>query len=487
MVAHVRPAVEAGGVTPLHEDRYFDPDPVIRRHARELYDETRALPIVSPHGHVDPAMLAKNEAFADPASLIVTPDHYILRMLYSRGVPLESLGVSPSTGVVETDPRKIWQTFADNWHLFRATPTRAWLEYELVEVFGVRDSLDSSNAKRVYDAIDERLRSPEFRPLALLEKFNIEVLATTDAPADKLEHHDLLRQRAIATRVIPTFRPDALFQIADPGWQKELQALENVLGKSIKSGTAFIDALARRRLYFKSKGATATDHAVVSPRTERLSDADANCLFNKALEGNATSEDQSRYEAHLLMEMARLTIEDGLVMQLHAGAARNHNEQVYRDFGRDRGGDIPTATEFTNNLRPVLNAYGNDRRFRLIVFTVDESTYSRELAPLAGHYPSMLLGAPWWFHDSIEGMRRFRQSTTETAGIENTAGFVDDTRAFCSIPARHDLARRVDANYLAGLVAHHIIDMTDAREMAKALAYDLAKRAYRLGDGDANA
>jgi glucuronate isomerase len=475
--------VEADGVTGLHEDRYFDPDPTIRRHARTLYDATRALPIVSPHGHVDPSILAKDEAFTDPASLIITPDHYILRMLYSRGVPLESLGVAPTDGTpprAETDPRKVWQTFADHWHLFRGTPTRAWLEYELHEVFGIRDELDSTSAQRVYDEIVERLRSPEFRPRSLFRRFNIEVLATTDAASDLLEHHKALQAADIGGRVIPTFRPDALFRIAAPGWSAEIENLGRVVGGKIQNCSGMLSALARRRAEFKAIGATATDHAVVVPRTERLSDAEVEGLFAKALASRATEDDQARFEAHLLMEMARLSVEDGLVMQLHAGSLRNHNELVHRRFGADRGGDIPVATEFTRNLRPLLNAYGTDSRFRLIVFTLDESTYSRELAPLAGHYPAMLLGAPWWFHDSVEGMLRFRQQTTETAGIENTAGFTDDTRAFCSIPARHDLARRVDANYLGGLVARHVIDMSDALEMARAMAYDLARRAYRL-------
>ena len=467
----------------FHEDRYFDPDPTIRRHARALYEETRALPIVSPHGHVDPAILARNDPFSDPASLIITPDHYILRMLYSRGVSLESLGVAPIDGAsppAETDPRKIWQTFADHWHLFRGTPTRAWLEYELREVFGIKRDLDSSSAAEIYDSIVERLQSPEFRPRALLKRFNIEVLATTDGAADSLEHHKALRDLDLGTRVIPTFRPDALFRIAAPGWTEAVAEMEQVLGGKIGSCADLIGAIARRRADFKSMGATATDHAVLVPRTERLSSDEAQSLFAKGQCKRATEEDQSRFEAHLLMEMARLSVEDGLVMQLHPGALRNHNEAIFRRFGPDKGGDIPVATEFTRNLRPLLNAYGNDANFRLIVFTLDETTYSRELAPLAGHYPAMLLGAPWWFHDSIEGMMRFRHEATETAGIENTAGFTDDTRAFCSIPARHDLARRVDANYVGGLVARHVIDMTDAREMANALAYDLAKRAYRL-------
>jgi glucuronate isomerase len=475
--------VEAGGVTGPHEDRYFDPDPTIRRHARALYDETHALPIVSPHGHVDPAILANNDAFADPASLLITPDHYILRMLYSRGVPLESLGVAPIDGKpprAEHDPRKIWQTFADHWHLFRATPTRAWLEYELREVFGVQRELTPESALEVYDLIAERLQSPEFRPRALFKRFNIEVLATTDAASDTLEHHRALCKVALGGRVIPTFRPDALFGIGLPGWSTELAKLERIGGSKIGSYAQLVTALARRRAEFKAMGATATDHAVALPHTQRLDVGEAERLFAKALSGAATQEDQAGFEAHLLMEMARMSVDDGLVMQLHTGSFRDHNELLHRRFGADIGGDIPMATEFTLNLRPLLNAYGNDPRFQLIVFTLDESTYSRELAPLAGHYPALLLGAPWWFNDSLEGMTRFRQQTTETAGIENTAGFTDDTRAFCSIPARHDLARRVDANYLGGLVARHVIEMSDAREMARAMAYDLAKRAYRL-------
>jgi glucuronate isomerase len=403
--------------------------------------------------------------------------------LYSRGIPLESLGVAPiegSTREVEADPRKIWQRFADHWYLFRATPTRVWLEYELQEVFGIAPDLTPDNAMHVYDVIVERLEDRAFRPRALLEQFNIEVLATTDSASDTLQHHETLRQEKLKCRVIPTFRPDVLFRISKPEWPSKIGRFGQALGVSIGDYRAFIEAVAQRRRDFKAMGATATDHGVQSPRTARLCDEDVERLFAKALAGNTTAEDQSHFEAHLLLEMARLSVEDGLVMQLHAGALRDHNDFVFKHFGPDRGGDIPVATEFTENLRPLLNAYGNDPRFQLIVFSLDESAYSRELAPLAGHYPAMLLGAPWWFHDSIEGMTRFRQQTTETAGIYNLAGFTDDTRAFCSIPARHDLARRVDANYLGGLVARHVIDMTEAREMARALAYDLAKRAYRL-------
>jgi len=467
----------------LEADRFFDPDPTVRRVARELYDGTRALPIVSPHGHVDPAILARNEPFAEPAALIVQPDHYILRLLYARGIPLEALGVPRRDGEgtpVETDPCKVWQRFADHYYLFRGTPTGAWLDYELHEVFGIRDRLSGETAPRIYDEIAEKLASPEFLPRALFERFNIEVLSTTDSASDPLDHHRTIRGSGWKGRVIPCFRPDAVFRIAAPEWPAELEALGREHGAPLVDYAEFIRALEDRRTFFKSMGATATDHAVLEPYTAWLSPDEAETVFQRARQGDVTPADERRFTAHLLMEMARLSVRDGLVMQLHAGALRNHNHLVFERFGPDRGADIPVATEFTRNLRPLLNAYGNDARLTVVVFTLDESTSSRELAPLAGHYPGLRLGPPWWFHDSLEGMRRFRERTTETAGIYKTAGFNDDTRAFCSIPARHDLARRLDADFLAGLVARHVIDKTDARRMARALAYELAKETYKL-------
>ena len=447
----------------LNPDRFFDPDPSIRRVARALYEETRGLPIVSPHGHVDPRILAENAPFAEPASLIVQPDHYILRLLYANGVPLEAL--------LKGEPRRVWQLFAEHYYLFRGTPSGAWLDYELYEVFGVRERLSSETAARVYDEMVEKLAAPEFRPRALFERFNIEVLATTDAATSRLEHHCAIRESGWKGRVIPTFRPDALFKISSPEWRSLIQ---------VDNYPAFIRSLADRRVYFKQLGATATDHAVIEPYTAALPEEEAERLFQLACQGNATRADERRFTAHLLMEMAKASLADGLVMQIHPGALRDHNRPVFERFGRDVGGDIPVATEFTRNLRPLLSAYGNDPRFTLVLFTLDESTYSRELAPLAGHYPAVRLGPPWWFHDSMEGMRRFRERTTETASIYKTAGFNDDTRAFCSIPARHDLARRMDANYLGGLVARHVIDESDARQMARALAYELVKTTYRL-------
>ena len=467
----------------LHEDRYFDPDPSTRRIARALYQETRSLPLVCPHGHVEPRLLADNERFPEPTALILIPDHYIFRMLYSRGVPMESLGVPTRDGTpVERDPRKIWQLFGEHYHLFRGTPTGLWLDAELSEVFGVREKLTTATAQAIYDEILDKLGTPDFLPRALFDRFNIEVLATTDKASDTLHHHAKIRGSGWGGRVVPTFRPDAAFRIASPAWREELQSLERVGKTEIGDFPGFVAALEGRRAFFRSMGATATDHGVVEPFTERLSAADAERLFQRARRGEATADDQRRFEAHMLIEMARMSTEDGLVMQLHPGSLRDHNDLVFRRFGSDKGADIPVATEYTRNLRPLLDEFGNDLRLTLVLFTLDESTYARELAPLAGHYPAVRLGPPWWFHDSLEGMRRFRKSTTETAGIYNTAGFNDDTRAFCSIPARHDLARRMDANFLGGLVARHIVDMSDAREMARALAYDLVKETYKFDE-----
>jgi glucuronate isomerase len=474
-------ALAAGLALELHEDRFFAPDPAIRRVARELYEETRILPLLCPHGHVEPALLAENRRFPEPAALFITPDHYIFRLLYSRGVPLDRLGIPTRTGEVgERDPRRTWRLFAEHYYLFRGTPTGAWLDYELYHVFGVRQQLSGATADRIYDQVDERLASPEYLPRALFERFNIEVLTTTDGAADALAHHRALRDSGWAGTMLPCFRPDALFRIARPEWRDELSSFERVHGGSIATYDVFVAALAARRSYFRSLGATSTDHGVEEPRTERLPDEAADGLLQKALRGEADAADQARFEAHMLMEMARMSCEDGMVMQLHAGSLRDHNQLIFERYGTDKGADIPVATEYTRNLWPLLNAYGNDPRLTLVLFTLDESTYARELAPLAGHYPALRLGPAWWFNDSIEGMRRFRQRTTETASIYNTVGFNDDTRAFCSIPARHDLARRVDADWLAGQVARHVIGRADARAMARALAYDLAKETYRL-------
>jgi glucuronate isomerase len=477
----------------MHEDRVFDPEPSVRRLARTIYERTAALPIVSPHGHVDPRILADDAPFPEPTTLFILPDHYVLRMLYSQGLPLESLGIepngfvpdreagpTPSGAPVARDPRRIWQVFADHYFLFRGTPTAAWLDYQFDGIFGIRQALESGSALRIYDEIAEKLATAEFRPRALFDRFRIEVLATTDAASDPLEHHARIRASGWSGRVIPTFRPDAVLQIAAPGWEEEIARLEHVAGRRLGRLDSFIDALAARRAHFKSLGATATDHGIETAYTAWLPADEAEAIFQRARQGTATPDDQRRFQGHMLMVMAGQSVEDRLVMQLHAGSLRNHNQFLFDRFGPDRGADIPIAAEYTRNLRPLLNAFGNDTRFRLLLFTLDESTYSRELAPLAGHYPAVRLGPAWWFHDSIEGMTRYRDRVTETAGIYNTAGFNDDTRAFCSIPARHDLSRRVDANWLARLVARHIVSVESAHEMARALAYDLAKDAYRL-------
>ncbi|HSW51311.1 MAG TPA: glucuronate isomerase [Bryobacteraceae bacterium] len=463
-------------------DRYFDPDPGVRAIARRLYERVAGLPLISPHGHVEPRILAEDAPFPDPAALLVVPDHYVLRMLYSQGVPLESLGVPRRDGgPIETDPREIWQRLAEKFYLFRGTPSGCWLRDELEGVFGIEEPLNAQTAAGIYERISRKLATPEFRPRALFERFRIEVLCTTDAATDPLDCHRQIRQSGWKGRVLPTFRPDAAVNLLAPGWQTEIEKLGKLSGKEVTSFRSFIEALEDRRAYFRSMGAVATDHGVVQPYTEELTSSEAEAIFARALAGSPTEQDGKRFTAHMLMEFARMSTDDGLVMQLHPGSWRNHNQAVFEAFGPDKGCDIPVATEYTENLRPLLNKYGNNSRFRMVLFTLDESTYSRELAPLAGHYPALRLGPPWWFHDSIQGMIRFRERVTETAGICNTAGFNDDTRAFLSIPARHDLARRVDSSFLSGLVARHIIEMEEAEEMAADLAYNLARETYRIG------
>lgn len=466
---------------PLNTDRFFDSDPTIRVMARELYSDIKDLPIVSPHGHVDPQILASNQPFPSPAELIIIPDHYVYRMLYSQGIPMESMGIPTLNGSpVETDYRKIWQIFADHFYLFAGTPTGVWLTHEFMEVFGIDEKLNNQNAMKINDEIHAKLQKPEFLPRALFERFNIEILTTTDAASDPLEFHQKIRDSEWSGKVIPCFRPDAVIAISHPDWIKQIGTLSQVVGFEIFSYKSFIAAIENRRAHFKSMGAVSTDQGVFSPYTHQLSNPEVEAIFQRALKGKSNLEDASLFTAHMLMEMARMSVEDGLVMQIHPGSWRNHNQIIFNKFGPDKGCDIPVQTEFTKNLNELLNKYGNNSRFTLILFTLDETTYSRELAPIAGHYPAVKLGPPWWFHDSIQGMMRFKQMVFETASIYNTVGFNDDTRAFPSIPARHDLSRRMDANFLAGQVGRHIIDMDDAKRMAHALAYELAKKAYNL-------
>ncbi len=465
----------------LNQFRFFDPNEKVREIANELYSNVKDLPIISPHGHVDPKLLAINESFPDPAELIIIPDHYIFRMLYSQGISLESLGVPTVDGTtVETDHRKIWKIFAENFYLFAGTPTGAWLKHELVEVFGINEKLNAKNADKIYDLISAKLKTKEFLPRTLFDKFKIEVLSTTDGASDSLEYHKIIKESGWEGRVIPCFRPDAAVNITGSSWKNEIDKLSQASKIDVVTYKSFISAIENRREYFKSVGAVSTDQGIVSPYTHQLSDKEAEDIFQHALKGKATEEEATLFTANMLMEMARMSVEDGLVMQVHPGSMRNHNERIFKRFGLDKGADIPLQTEYTRNLHELLNKYGNDNRLTLIVFTLDESNYARELAPLAGHYPAMKLGPSWWFHDSIEGMIRFRQNVTETAGVYNTVGFNDDTRAFLSIPARHDLSRRVDSNFLAGLAAKHIIDLAEAKTLSEALAYGLVKKAYKL-------
>ncbi len=465
----------------LNPDRLFPLDPTARSLARDLHRSVANLPIVSPHGHTDPRWFAEDKPFPDPAQLFVVPDHYVFRMLHSQGIPLADLGVPRvDGGPVESDPRKIWRRFAENFHLFRATPSRMWLDHAFSEVFGIDERLSAETADAIYDAIAARLSEPGFRPRALYERFGIEVIATTDSPLDDLRWHEMIRQSGWPGRVVTAYRPDAVVDPEMPGFRGNVERLGEVAGTDATTWRGYLEAHRVRRAFFKSYGCTSTDHGHPTARTENLSEAEAATLFDKALSGRATAEEADAFRGQMMTEMVRMSLDDGLVVQLHAGALRNHSGQILGRFGRDKGYDIPTRTDYVRALRPLLEALGEEPELRLILFTLDETVYGRELAPLAGVYPILRLGPAWWFYDSAEGMRRYRQLTTETAGFYNTVGFNDDTRAFMSIPARHDVARRVDAAFLAELVATGRLAEDEAFEVAQDLAYRLVKQAYRL-------
>ena len=464
-------------MTILHEDRLFPAEPNTRSIARRLYSSISALPIISPHGHTNPRWFADNEPFPEPAQLFVVPDHYVFRMLYSQGVPLEQLGIGATS---LQDPRHVWGIFAEHYSVFRGTPTRLWLDFAFQELFGLEARLSPANADEYYDIIVEKLRTPEFRPRSLFERFRLEVLATTDSPLDSLAHHETIRASGFKGRIIPTFRPDPVVDPDFPGFKENLARLAQMTTADTSNWQGYLSALRQRRLEFKALGCTATDHGHPTAVTANLNSESAARLFHKVASGGGDRDERELFRAQMLTQMAAMSLDDGLVMQVHPGSLRDHNTQLFQRFGRDLGADIPTPINYVQALRPLLDRFGNEPSLTIILFTLDESTYSRELAPLAGHYPCLRLGPAWWFHDSPEGMMRFREYTTETAGFYNTVGFNDDSRAFLSIPARHDVARRIDCSFLARMVAEHRIDEDESYEIAADLAYGLARKAYRL-------
>ncbi|WEF24831.1 glucuronate isomerase [Paracoccus sp. S3-43] len=465
----------------LDEDRLFPLDGRARDMARDLYAGIRDLPIISPHGHTDPRWFAEDQPFPDPAQLFVTPDHYVFRMLVSQGVALTDLGVPRvDGGPTGTDGRAIWRLFASHYHLFAGTPSRLWLDHSFQHVFGIDRRLSAETADWYYDHIADCLARPEFRPRALFKRFNIEVIATTEAATDDLRWHRMIRDSGWGGRVVTAYRPDGVVDPQVAGFADNVALLGQQTGFDTATWTGYLDAHRARRAFFKDHGATSSDHGHASARTEDLPQAEAAALFQKALCGTCSADEADAFRGQMLTEMARMSLEDGLVLQIHPGSRRNHSGPVMAVHGRDKGFDIPGRTDYVAALRPLLNAVGMRPDLTVILFTLDETAYSRELAPLAGVYPCLRLGPPWWFHDSPEGMRRFREMTTETAGFHNTVGFNDDTRAFCSIPARHDVARRVDCGFLATLVATGRLHADEAPALAHQLTYGLAKKAYKL-------
>jgi glucuronate isomerase len=465
----------------LHPDRLFPADPATRDIARSLYEIVRSLPIVSPHGHTDPQWFADNPPFGDPASLFIVPDHYVFRMLYSQGVPLDALGVPRRRGGgAPHDARAIWRVFAQHYHLFRGTPSRLWLDHAFNTIFGIDERLTADSADRYFDRIDECLRDDAFRPRALFESFNIEVLATTESPLDPLQHHRKIRDSGWNGRVVTAYRPDPVVDPRFENFAGNVQQFGELTGEDTATWRGYLAAHRARRAFFKSMGATSTDHGHPTARTLDLDAGACQALLDRALRGTIDDDDAESFRAQMLTEMARMSIDDGLVMQIHPGSFRNHNPAVFDAFGRDKGADIPMRTDYVTALKPLLDAVGNTHGLSIILFTLDETTYARELAPLAGHYPTLKLGPPWWFHDSYQGMLRFLEQAIETAGFANTAGFNDDTRAFMSIPARHDVWRRVVCRFLATCVVEHRFGEDEARELAPGLAYYLAKQSYRL-------
>lgn len=452
-------------------------DDATREVAADLYQAVAGAPIISPHGHVDPRLLLDDQPFPDPTELLIRHDHYVTRLLFAGGASFAELGLDPQD---PQDPRAVWRILAENAHRFAGTASGYWLQHELSELFDVQGELTADNADAVYDRIATVLAEPAFRPRALFERFRIDVLATTDDPLDDLDgHRALTEDPGFRGRVLPTFRPDAYLDPAGAEYADRVQALLDATGKP---GTfaGYLAALEDRRAHFIARGAVSADHGVLEPFTTDLNPADAERLFQGARAGTLDAAEQRLLRGHMLFQMARMSVADGLVMTIHPGVQRNHHAPTFERFGSDTGHDIPVQTEYTRNLRALLNAFGTEPGFHLVLFAVDETVYSREVAPLAGFYPSVYIGAPWWFLDAPDAILRFRSAVTETAGFYRGSGFIDDTRAFLSIPARHDTSRRLDAGFLARLVVEGRVSLPTARRIARDLVDAIPREVFKL-------
>lgn len=464
----------------LHPDRLLPADPAVRSIARELYDAVRGLPIISPHGHVPPQWLADDVPFEDPTSLLITPDHYVNRMMHAHGVSLADLGVG-QTELSPEQKRKAFRLLCTHWKAYRGTPVKFWFESELVEIFGIDVVPSAETADEIYDAIAEKIATPEFLPRALYRSFPIEFIATTDDPSDDLRHHiKLAGDPTWDGTVAPTFRPDKYLEPATPAWNGLVDRLAEVSGIDTGTYAGWVAAMENRRAFFRANGAVSTDHSHRDARVEPISDSEAERLYALARSGKITVEEGHTLRRNFMFQQARMASEDGLVMTLHPAVYRNHHAPSFERYGADVGGDIPMAVEFTSAVQPMLSAFGTNPNFQVIFFTIDETVYSRELAPLAGFYPSVYVGAPWWFIDSPEAMTRYRSAVTETAGFSRTSGFIDDTRAYLSIPARHDTNRRMDSGFLARLVADHRLTMDEALDTAYDLVVTNPRKAFKL-------
>jgi len=471
--------VETAPLT-LHPARLLPADPGVRSIALRLHEAVRDRPIISPHGHVDPRLLLEDKPFTDPTSLLLQPDHYVTRMLHANGVSLGDLGVGEGP-LPEPQARKAWRLLCANWRVFRGTPVRYWFDSELGDIFGVTQRPSADNADLIYDQISAKLAEDEFRPRVLLNRFGIDVMATTDDPADDLAAHAAIAQDpTFPTRVIPTFRPDRYLEPGRPGWVDAVKGLGAAAQVDVGEYAGYIAALEERRRFFISHGATSADHSHLDAAAEPLEPREAQQIYSLAMNGQATSDEATAFRRHMVLEMARMSCDDGLVMTLHPGVHRNHHPATLARYGADTGHDIPVAVEFTKALQPLLERYGTHPNLHLVLFTLDADVFSREVAPLAGFYPAVYAGAPWWFLDNPSEIRSFQHSVTEIAGLTRLSGFIDDTRAFCSIPARHDMSRRLDAGFLAGLVAEHRLDEDEALDSLIGLVADQPRKVFKL-------
>ncbi len=454
--------------TICHADRLFPADLSTRMLARRLYESVRGLPLVCSGVVADPSWFAENPALPDPAQVFVQSDRQVWAILRGHGVAPGQLGVADDGASIAGDPASVWKVFAANYHAFRGTPTRLWHDHAFSTLFGLNERLSADNSDRFYTRVAECLAKPEFRPRALFQRFNIELLSALATPFDSLDPY-LAARGSLKGRLVPTYCPDRLVDANNPGFITALDRFAELTSTDAWTWKGYLDAHRQRRAQFKSAGALAISQFALAARTADLPAEDAEKLFAKIVSRDFSPAEGDLFRAQMATEMARMSLDDGLVLQLHLDTPPVHDPEQ----------KVPPPMPSVDGLLPLLQRFRGEPGLRVVACQDGLSAQADELARLASEYACLFVSAGG--SGGSEPMRRFRAMSFQNAAFYKTLNALQGQR-FIALAALTDAIRRLDCAFLAEFVVAHRLDEDEAHAMAKDVAYGISKKVYHLSD-----